>query len=623
MGVPSFFKWLVSKFQDKIIFDHLFNNPTNPKTDILYLDFNCAIHPAVKQSHLKTLDDMYQAVIEYLDNIINIVQPSQLVYIAIDGVAPIAKMHQQRKRRFKSVQDKYLLTQLKQKHNIPIDDVQQSFDFNMISPGTTFMKELSIKLQQYINSKSSNTNNSDTNTLKFILSDADQPGEGEHKIMNHIRTMYLSNTNRNNNITIYGLDSDLIFLCLANFKENMKLFREKQYFDDKPDPNDDRTHFSYLDIGFLRYEIAYVMHPLTDLLHLEDDEIIGTSNIDESSQLFTDNIDIIQSDIFQQEMVSDDILYDQIYINDYIFMCFLLGNDFLPGLLSLKIREGGLDQLIRIYKSTQLQMMILNYNIITNKEKNNSSSSSNNGNNLKPINIINSNNSINQEFFLLMLKELYKIEEPTLQTYTKKMHWRISNFQQTQDYVNADDYHRELLEFEYVENKVKDTLQLGFNDWQYNYYLHYDNIDIKNSLFSNQVINDKCENYLTGMMWIFTYYLHGCSDWEWCYHYESPPLLKNLIHKLCLMDLNQIRFPSNNPVTAYQQLLCILPPESHALLPKFYADLMTNIKSPIIQYYPTNFTLDFHNNRYRWECYPLLPNLDYNIIKQTVRNDIL
>ena len=113
MGVPSFFRWLVSKYQDKIIFDHVFGGSTNPKTDNLYLDFNCAIHPAVKQSHLKTYNDMYTAVLDYLDNIINIVQPTHLIYVAIDGVAPRAKMHQQRKRRFKSVQDKHLLNNIK------------------------------------------------------------------------------------------------------------------------------------------------------------------------------------------------------------------------------------------------------------------------------------------------------------------------------------------------------------------------------------------------------------------------------------------------------------------------------------------------------------------------------
>ena len=97
-----------------------------------------------------------------------------MVYIAIDGVAPRAKMHQQRKRRFLSAQRNKAIEDFKVKHNIPCVD----WDSNCITPGTEFMRELA----DYLNTKFKNRVAQEYPSLKELyISTADEPGEGEHK----------------------------------------------------------------------------------------------------------------------------------------------------------------------------------------------------------------------------------------------------------------------------------------------------------------------------------------------------------------------------------------------------------------------------------------------------------
>ncbi len=128
------------------------------------------------------------------------------VLLAVDGVVPMAKIRQQRVRRFKSV---WL-----RKGSA---STGETWDTNAITPGTEFMDSLGLSLQRLASKH------------KWTFSGVDEVGEGEHKIMKWLR----DNASKDEDIVVYGLDADLILLSMLVGEEkslNLFLLREKQEF---------------------------------------------------------------------------------------------------------------------------------------------------------------------------------------------------------------------------------------------------------------------------------------------------------------------------------------------------------------------------------------------------------
>ena len=206
MGVPAFYRWLSEKYP-KIVVDMLEKrasviggvvvpvnlkeqNPNGIEYDNLFVDMNGLIHPC---SHPEDREapsseaEMYVNVTKYVDRLFAAVRPRRLLFLAVDGVAPRAKMNQQRSRRFRAARDakerqialQEVLEEMKSLgHPIPPQN-HTDWDSNVITPGTEFMAKLSEYIWFYIIDRI----NKDPawRSIKVIFSDASEPGIFQYK----------------------------------------------------------------------------------------------------------------------------------------------------------------------------------------------------------------------------------------------------------------------------------------------------------------------------------------------------------------------------------------------------------------------------------------------------------
>lgn len=565
MGIPGFVAYLYKNHKNKnFIFKQLLKKNLDGKIDSiqhLLIDANCLIHPQARlvcqnnpnlvESNLDLLEKkIVKQVINYIETLINETKPTGSIYIAVDGVAPMAKIKHQRLRRFKSVYDRKVNESIAKNHNKVLP---KEWNTSAITPGTIFMDKLMKSILLWIKLTKFD--------CKVIFSSSYTPGEGEHKLLQYLKKIDLK---QNDNTVIYGLDADLLFLSLASKKDNIYLMRETSQMEIDGSKFD--AGFSYLSIDILK--------------------------------------DIIKDEMTPRLKINKDLNIKNI-IDDFVFLCYFCGNDFLPTIPTLNIKPqnkkipNGIDTIIDAYSA-----VIININNNNNKDIN------------YLININDGKINLNYDLFVKVLDVLSEQEDAYFQDMFRNRRYIRNTY--SKDPYEIEKYNYE----ENIINNYYDPIQLGCDDatnvsskdpkhnlntWKKKYYKHY---------FGNDKLNNILDEYVKGLVWTTHYYYNKCKDYEWFYNHHHGPFISDLRdyiksnknrleHYEYIYNSDSIWFEKE--IRPLQQLMLVLPHESSYLIPVSYRNLMFSYK--LNNYFPMkilDIKMDYLYKSRAWQNIPMI-----------------
>uniref|UniRef100_A0A8C3V057 5'-3' exoribonuclease 1 n=1 Tax=Catharus ustulatus TaxID=91951 RepID=A0A8C3V057_CATUS len=578
MGVPKFYRWISERYPclSQVLKEHQI-----PEFDNLYLDMNGIIHqcshPNDDDVHFRISEDkIFANIFHYLEVLFRIIKPRKVFFMAVDGVAPRAKMNQQRGRRFRSAKEaeEKIKKALEKGETLP---TEARFDSNCITPGTEFMARLNEHLKYFVNMKISTDKS--WQGITVYLSGHETPGEGEHKIMEFIRSEKAKpHHDPNTRHCLYGLDADLIMLGLTSHEAHFALLREEVRFGGKKAQRvcaPEETTFHLLHLSLMREYIDYEFSPVKDKISFEYD------------------IERI--------------------IDDWILMGFLVGNDFIPHLPHLHINHDALPLLYRTYMAILPELG----------------------------GYINENGHLNLERFEKYLTRLSDFDREHFSEVFVDLKWfesKVGNKylneaagiaaeearKNKQKKQKAQENSISLAALEKNEGEVTpkttledepeddDLFETEFRQYKRTYYMTKMGVEVVSDAF----LADQAECYVQAIQWILHYYYHGVQSWSWYYPYHYAPYLSD-IHNISEL---KIKFELGKPFMPFEQLLAVLPAASKDLLPKCYQHLMTSQDSPIIEYYPPDFKTDLNGKQQEWEAVVLIPFIDEKRLLQAMES---
>jgi hypothetical protein len=525
MGIP-FFQIIVTRRFAQVILHRVPQYVSS-----LNLDFNSIIHACAalvyaygdaatdeRRAYVATADpkalelELFEAVLQTVFNLISHIQPREVLTIAIDGTAPLAKIQQQRQRRYRAALE---------------GRSGQIFDSNSITPGTDFMQRLDAFLRQRL------VANQFLMPPKVIYSSHLVPGEGEGKIVDLIRAGEIIGDGAH---IFYGLDADLFMLAMISPINNIFLVRE-------------------------------------------------------------DITDVVQIDNLKTAL--QDRLGTETAVRDFVFMMFLVGNDFLPHSPSFGEILFAVDTMIECYRRASQPLT---------RQRDDGSY------------------ELNWPGILAFFQQLALMEPELLE--------REAGRQVT--------YPSHLLQesITMIQQPDGPTLrQLNYDMFRGAWYTNalgpHGETQILEQLTGGPVFDvttdrivEMIENYFTGLAWVFSYYTNGLAsvNVNYNYRYQHSPLFRDMASVLeqllatGSMEITTAEYLATPEQVAFNpvhQLLAVLPPKSRHLLPKEVRFLM-DPDSPILDLFPLTFTIDREGTNYDWQGITILPPVEASRIIEAV-----
>lgn len=519
MGVPYFFRWLYQNYPDVLFnlqHDKNFNS-IGVDIDCYALDINAIIHPVCQKMYNYGKPSYEpQRMLHRRREVPNEKQVFAAICRVIDELRRIVNPKKQFILAIDGIAGLSKQQQQRQRRfkSSSEKEEKQAFDSNCITTGSEFMYNLSRYMHIYIQRQVES--NPEWSGLEVVFSNEKVAGEGEHKIIKFIKK------NRDMSYCIHSPDADLIMLTIGIDNPNIYIIRENIYMD--------------IDCKYFVVKVNSFRETLLQLLKWT-------------------SIDKIYNE--------DQTIYD------FILLCFLLGNDFLPHIPSLEISNDGLELILETYPRVATHHGHLVYR--------------------KNGELCLNTSSLFNLFYSLSGKErevlTKKAKDPSVKFPDKLL---LSNMNET---IDKDG------EFMY---------SLDFKPYRMEYY---------DKRLHGCEPYDVCMEYFKGLLFVLRYYIDDIPDWHWAYPFHYAPFFMDMYE--CIEDFDgEMKFERHAPLKPFEQLLAVLPPQSKEILPLACRSLLVSADSPIIDFYPLTFEIDLEGKRAEWQGHPILPFIDVDRLKK-------